>query len=216
MYGQGNAWIRVPFEPYNGVSSPYNRVRLLRRSVHSSQKGCGLWNPDPYSRPKNPNAIGLMVRQTRFELGIFGQTIAHGIFVYMQNCQWLFWRALRYSLKVWRKMHFFLNSKKNTMEIGWDWNGQHCPSHEMWLCLRVVIGCDDDEIVCVDRRWRDRDACCETRRGYEWRGIEDGMMLVLQASESLFYNGASFIYRNRSTLYVIRQDIGVGGLMRLR
>ena len=75
---------------------------------------------------------------------------------------------------------------------------------------------DDDEIVCVDRRWRDRDACYQTRRGYEWRGIEDGMVLVLRASESLFYNGASFIYRNRSTLYVIRQDIGVGGLMRFR
>ena len=54
------------------------------------------------------------------------------------------------------------------------------------------------------------------RRGHERRGIEDGMMLVLRVSESLFYNGASFIYRNRSTLYVIRQDIGVGGLMRLR
>ena len=34
---------------------------------------------------------------------------------------------------------------------------------------------DDDEIVCVDRRWRDRYACCQARRGYEWRGIEDGM-----------------------------------------
>ena len=103
-------------------SSTFRTLQRGKQSVQSCKvaaqkrpllpKRLWLVEPRPIQQAKKPKRYRTDGPPSPFELGIFGQTIGHGIFVYMQKLSMAFLTSVEIQPQGMEKNAFSLNSKK--------------------------------------------------------------------------------------------------------